>query len=960
MKLESTLICLLAGWFLTACADSGYEKTDKGIIVEVKQQQSTDVRKVRLEVMGEKLIHVSATPEKNFSKEKSLIVIPQENEVDFNVEDHNDAVTVKTSQLSATVSKVTGEVCFTDADGSQILEEDRLGRSFTPIEVDGTKAYTVRQVFQSADDEAFYGLGQHQADEFNYKGKNEELFQYNTKVSVPFIVSNKNYGLLWDSYSLCRFGDPRDYSQLGSVFKLYDKEGKKGALTGTYIPSSRSDAETVVRREDSLYFEHLDRETHLNNVVNLPEDFPLMGSQVTYEGEIEPSESGIFRFILYYAGYMKVYINDELVVPERWRTAWNPNSYKFAVNLEAGKRVPLKIEWIPDGYVSYCGLRVLSPVPAEEQNKLAWWGEMQNEIDYYFIYGDNMDEVISGYRTLTGKSPIMPKWAMGYWQSRERYKTQDEVLDALKEFRRRQIPIDNIVLDWSYWPQDAWGSHEFDKARFPDPKAMVDSIHAMNAQIMISVWPKFYASTEHYKEFDQNGWMYQRAVKDSIRDWIGLGYIGSFYDAYAEGARKLFWKQMEEHLYSLGIDAWWMDASEPNIRDCTDIEYRKDLCGPTALGPSAQYFNAYALMNAEAIYDGQRSVDNDKRVFLLTRSGFAGLQRYSTATWSGDIATRWEDMKAQISAGLNFAVSGIPYWTMDIGGFCVEKRYEDGQREFNETGRENADYREWRELNTRWYQFGAFCPLYRAHGQYPYREVWNIAPEGHPCYNSIVYYTKLRYRLMSYIYSLAGMTYFNDYTIMRPLVMDFTADVNVNNIGDQFMFGPAIMVAPVYEYGARSREMYFPAGNGWYDFYSGKYIDGRQRLTVDAPYERIPLYIREGAIIPYGPDMQYNNEKPASEITLYVYGGKDGSFTLYEDEGVNYNYEEGAYATISFIYNDAEGVLTIGDRTGEFPGMLKERSFNIVKVDKNRSQPFDLDVKGIVVKYDGKQRTVKL
>lgn len=960
MKLESTLICLLAGWFLTACADSGYEKTDKGIIVEVKQQQSTDVRKVRLEVMGEKLIHVSATPEKNFSKEKSLIVIPQENEVDFNVEDHNDAVTVKTSQLSATVSKVTGEVCFTDADGSQILEEDRLGRSFTPIEVDGTKAYTVRQVFQSADDEAFYGLGQHQADEFNYKGKNEELFQYNTKVSVPFIVSNKNYGLLWDSYSLCRFGDPRDYSQLGSVFKLYDKEGKEGALTGTYIPSSRSDAENVVRREDSLYFEHLDRETHLNNVVNLPEDFPLMGSQVTYEGEIEPSESGIFRFILYYAGYMKVYINDELVVPERWRTAWNPNSYKFAVNLEAGKRVPLKIEWIPDGYVSYCGLRVLSPVPAEEQNKLAWWGEMQNEIDYYFIYGDNMDEVISGYRTLTGKSPIMPKWAMGYWQSRERYKTQDEVLDALKEFRRRQIPIDNIVLDWSYWPQDAWGSHEFDKARFPDPKAMVDSIHAMNAQIMISVWPKFYASTEHYKEFDQNGWMYQQAVKDSIRDWIGLGYIGSFYDAYAEGARKLFWKQMEEHLYSLGIDAWWMDASEPNIRDCTDIEYRKDLCGPTALGPSAQYFNAYALMNAEAIYDGQRSVDNDKRVFLLTRSGFAGLQRYSTATWSGDIATRWEDMKAQISAGLNFAVSGIPYWTMDIGGFCVEKRYEDGQREFNETGRENADYREWRELNTRWYQFGAFCPLYRAHGQYPYREVWNIAPEGHPCYNSIVYYTKLRYRLMPYIYSLAGMTYFNDYTIMRPLVMDFTADVNVNNIGDQFMFGPAIMVAPVYEYGARSREMYFPAGNGWYDFYSGKYIDGRQRLTVDAPYERIPLYIREGAIIPYGPDMQYNNEKPASEITLYVYGGKDGSFTLYEDEGVNYNYEEGAYATISFIYNDAEGVLTIGDRTGEFPGMLKERSFNIVKVDKNRSQPFDLDVKGIVVKYDGKQRTVKL
>lgn len=245
----------------------------------------------------------------------------------------------------------------------------------------------------------------------------------------------------------------------------------------------------------------------------------------------------------------------------------------------------------------------------------------------------------------------------------------------------------------------------------------------MNGRLMISVWPKFYATTEHFKEFDEKGWMYQQAIKDSIKDWVGPGYLGSFYDAYDADARKLFWKQMQDHYYPLGVDAWWMDASEPNIRDCTDLQYRKDLCGPTALGPSAKFFNAYALMNAEAIYDGQRGVEPDKRVFLLTRSGFAGLQRYSTATWSGDIATRWEDMKAQISAGLNFAVSGIPYWTMDIGGFCVENRYVAGQMEFNKTGRENADYKEWRELNARWYQFGAFCPLFRAHGQYPYREV---------------------------------------------------------------------------------------------------------------------------------------------------------------------------------------------------------------------------------------------
>ncbi len=960
MKLKHTSVCLLAGLLLTACAGGGYEKTAGGVVVSLDQQHPTDVRKVRVEVMGEKLIRVTATPEKEFSDSESLIIVPEVKtpKTDFVVAENETDVTVSTAQLQAIVSKATGEVRFTDKEGRQILAEDR--RSFRPIEVEGTKSYTVQQVFESAgDDEALYGLGQHQADEFNYKGKNEELFQYNTKVSVPFIVSNKNYGVLWDSYSLLRFGNPKDYSQLGEVFKLYDKQGKEGALTGTYTPADKEQL-TLVRREDSIYFEHLDRAAKLSKVINLPDGFPFQGANVLYEGEIEPAESGLFRFILYYAGYMKVYINNEEVVPERWRTSWNPNSYKFAVNLEAGKRVPLKIEWQPDGGVSYCGLRALAPVADEEQNKLSWWGEMQDEIDYYFIYGDDMDEIISGYRTLTGKSQVMPKWAMGYWQSREKYNTRDEVLSTLKEFRQRQIPIDNIVIDWLHWPQDAWGSHEFDPVRFPDPKGMVDSIHAMNGRVMVSVWPKFYATTEHFKEFDEKGWMYQQAIKDDIRDWVGPGYLGSFYDAYDPEARKLFWKQMQDHYYPLGFDAWWMDASEPNVRDCTDLQYRKDLSGPTALGPSAQYFNAYALVNAEAIYNGQRGVEPDKRVFLLTRSGFAGLQRYSTATWSGDIATRWEDMKAQISAGLNFAVSGIPYWTMDIGGFCVENRYYAGELEYRKTGKENADFKEWRELNTRWYQFGAFCPLFRAHGQYPFREIWNIAPEGHPAYKSVVYYTKLRYNMMPYIYSLAGMTWFNDYTIMRPLVMDFTADARVNNIGDQYMFGTALMVAPVYEYGARSREVYFPAGSNWYDFYTGKQIAGGQQLEVAAPYEQLPLYVREGAIIPYGPDMQYSDEKPAEAITLYVYAGQDGSFTLYEDEGVNYNYEKELYAMIPFTYNDAEGTLTIGDRKGEFPGMLKERSFNIVRVSKEKPQPFDLKAKGTVVKYDGKAQTVKL
>jgi len=933
MKLGKISMCLLGGMMLLSCTNNGYQITDKGVIVEVTNQQENGARKVRLEAIGEKLIRVSATPDKKFADTESLIIVPQAEKTAFQVEDLGEAVVLKTSEVTATVNKTTGQVVFADAEGNQILAEEQGGRTFEPFEADGKQAYSVRQIFQSAgDDEGFYGLGQHQADEFNYKEKNEELFQYNTKVSVPFVVSNKNYGILWDSYSLLRFGNPEDYSQLGEVFNLYDKEGKEGALTGTYTPAKGADV--LVRREESIYFEHLVR-GDLSRVVNLPEKFPFQGSKVVYEGEIQPKEAGLHRFILDDAGYMTVTIDGKEVVPERWRTAWNPNSYKFSVEMEGGKRVPIKIEWEPDGGVSYCGLRAYAPVDKAEQQKMSWWGEMQEQEDYYFIHGDNMDEIISGYRTLTGKAQVMPKWAMGYWQSREKYNTRDEVLSTLKGFRNRQIPIDNIVIDWLHWEQDSWGSHEFDLARFPDPKGMVDSIHAMNGRVMISVWPKFYATTEHYKEFDEKGWMYQQAIQDSIRDWVGPGYLGSFYDAYDSEARKLFWNQIQDHYYPLGFDAWWMDASEPNIRDCTDIEYRKDLCGPTALGPSDQYFNAYALVNADAIYNGQRGVDNDKRVFLLTRSGFAGLQRYSTATWSGDIATRWEDMKAQISAGLNFAISGIPYWTMDIGGFCVENRYVAGQEIFNRTGKENADHKEWRELNTRWFQFGAFCPLFRAHGQYPFREPWEIAPEGHPAYESIVYYTKLRYALMPYVYSLAGKTWFEDYTIMRPLVMDFIEDKAVENIGDAYMFGPAFLVAPVYEYGARSREVYFPECQGWYDFYSNEFVEGGQAKTVAAPYDRMPLYVRAGAIVPFGPEIQWSDEKPADVIDLYVYQGADGEFTLYEDENVNYNYEKGAYSKIAFSYDDRMKLLSIEEREGEFPGMLEERTFNIIPVSKN-------------------------
>lgn len=963
MKRKSILVTtlLVASSVIAWAAPLG--DNSRSVTIQLNQQiQQSAARIVRLTVISPEIIRVQASPDAQLKDRQSLIIVKQSAaQVAYQKSETASQVILTTSALKVTVDKKTGRLAFYDVKtGNTLLQESAQGgKSFTKyvssqtaVPLPQRTGYSWHTQFDSPADEAFYGLGQHQAEEMNYKGKNEELFQYNTKVSIPFVVSTKNYGLLWDSYSYGRWGNPNDYQQLQRAFTLYNKDGKQGSLTGTYTDKSGT---TSVRDEDSLYFENS------RTVVNLPK-MQLEGSHVVYEGSIEAPTSSNYHFILYYAGYVKMYLNGKLVVPERWRTAWNPNAYKFVVPMKKGERVPLRIEWQPDGSVSYCGLRAAVPQTDEQQNKLSIWSEMTPDMDYYFIGGKNMDEVISGYRQLTGQAQVMPKWALGFWQSRERYKTSSDIEQTLGEFRKRHIPIDNIVQDWNYWKDDQWGSHQFDETRYPDPQAMLDSVHQMHGRFMISVWPKLYCNTDNYKELDAHGWMYQQAVKDSIHDWIG--YVGSFYDAYAADARKMFWRQMNDNLYTKyheGIDAWWMDASEPNVRDCTPIDYRKDLCGPTALGTSDEYFNAYSIVNADAIYNGQRTVDPDKRVFLLTRSGFAGLQRYSTATWSGDIGTRWEDMRAQMTAGLNFSMAGVPFWGMDQGGFCVEKRYVAAQQLFDRTGQENEDLKEWRELQTRWNQFGCFIPLYRTHGQWPLREVWNIAPDNHPAYQSILYYDRLRYQLMPYLYSMTGWVHFHDYTMLRGLAMDFAADSKVLNIGNQWMFGPALMACPVGYYKARQRDVYFPKQCGWYDLYTGKHIQGGQTVSVDAPYERMPVFVREGAIIPFGPTMEWSDQKPAKLINLYVYAGADGKFQLYEDEGTNYNYEKGKYATIDITYNDKQHSVTIGDRKGQFSGMLQDRRFNVVLITPSQSRTLDLNQpQGKMVKYSGKKIIVKL
>lgn len=974
------------------------KSAEQQAVVRVSNPTAGGAHLVKLIPVADNIIHVVATAEDKFVGRESLVVLPQyasaaPSGVTWTRSEDAEIVTVTTKCLKAHVSKADGRVWFTDLTGRELLAENKDGRTFTPYEctqthVDGTpenySGWTIHQTWQSPGPEALYGLGQHQADEWNYKGKNEELFQYNTKVSLPFVISSRGYGIMLDNYSMGRFGNPNDYSQLGELFTLIDSKGREGALTGTY---SAPGQETLVRREEGqIYFENL------KSAKALPQ-FPLDKAKVVYEGYIVPRETGEYRFSHYYSGYQQVTIGGVDAYDEPiWRTAWNPNARKFAMHLEKGKSYPIRIEWTPDGGEAYCGLRALAPVKDEEQQDLSFWSEMAQQLDYYFIAGSTTDDIVSGYRKLTGRSQIMPKWLLGYWQSRERYKTQDEIVDALHGFRERHLPIDNIVMDWNYWTPDEWGAFTFDPTRFDNPKQMVDDIHDANARIMISCWPKYYLTVDNFKELNDRGMIYQQTIRDNMYDWLGYKY--AFYDAYDPDARRIFWRQLYEKLGTIGIDAWWMDASEPNVRDCTDIPYRKLLCGPTYLGSSDEYFNAYSIVNAEAIYDGQRSYEtadekgqlpenlegtledihpssmhwpedgyspDNNRVFLLTRNGFLGQQRYSTATWSGDIGTRWEDMSAQITAGLNFSISGIPFWSQDIGGFSVEKRYEAAQRVYDETGVENEDLKEWRELNARWHQWGMFAPMYRAHGQFPFREPWNIAPADHPAYKSIEACLDLRYRLMPYIYTLAADVHFDDYTIMRPLVMDFPRDGRALTEGHQFMFGPAFMVCPVTEYKARERKVYFPKDATWYDFRTGAVAShGGETRTVKAPYEETPVYVRAGSIVPFGPKMEYTDEKAADNIRLYVYAGADGTFHLYEDEGTNYGYEAGRCANIPFTYDDAHHTLTIGKREGSFPGMLAERQFTIVLVDPAHPQAYNPEAEGKVVKYNGKRVSVKL
>jgi alpha-D-xyloside xylohydrolase len=730
---------------------------------------------LKVEVCTDSIIHVLYSPTASFNEHPDYVVLKKDwPATAWELQSTDDDVTITTAQLKVIVTRIDGAITYRDSAGQQIVQE--ASRKLTPVKVNGEDTYRAESFVNIyGSHEALYGLGQHQAGVWNYRGESVDISQDNTNISVPFLVSSKGYGLYWNNDSRSRF----------------------------------------------------------NN-----------------------------RF----ANYM---------------------------------------------YIS---------------------SEVADVIDYYFFYGPDLDKVVAGYRELTGQAPMFGKWAYGFWQCKNRYKSQDEIVGIAQKYRDLHIPVDDIVQDWFWWNRK--GEFVFNK-NYPDPKAMVDELHHLNFHLMISIWPFFEPGSTNYDYMDKQGWFvdkFKYAKPPYHTDAMAV------YDATNPQARKFYWDLVNKGLFSIGADAWWMDTTEPETEGQEDnILLNHKLFA----GSGNRYVNVYPMLDTAGIYQGQRSTSDQKRVFILSRSAFSGSQRNSVTAWSGDINSDFFSFRRQIPAGLNFALSGIPYWTTDIGGFVFGSPTDPA----------------FRELFIRWFQYGTFNPILRVHGTRTpdENELWSYGPDAQKI---LVKFDDLRYRLLPYIYSLAWKTTSESYTPMRPLVMDFRSDVRAQNIGDQFMYGPAFLVNPVTEPAATSRALYLPEAK-WYDFWNGTSQGGGRMISAIAPLDRLPLYVRAGSILPLGPTMEWSTQKPEDPIELRIYRGADGDFTLYEDENDTYNYEKGAYATIAMHWDDAKQTLTIGDRKGRFPGMLESRTFQVVFVGENHGVGVEqTDRPDKTVQYSGAAITV--
>ncbi|WP_069660996.1 glycoside hydrolase family 31 protein [Arcticibacter eurypsychrophilus] len=758
-------------------------------------------------------------------------------------------------------------VFLTEAAGSRKLKLDSIL---------GEKCFVAEQSFFSPKDEYLFGLGQFQDGNFNLRNVSRKLTQVNTQISIPFLYSSRGYGILWHQYGLTYFNP--------------------------------ADNLIALAKRDSSGNEQRDVE-----VTTTAGTQKVSQQQSVYTGNFNVEKDGDYSIMLD-LGNMD---NRHLVVIDGFThidqsNLWLPPAVGKLVNLKKGAhtvQVVCKATNTPK----------LSWKLAEDATTFR--SPNAKSLDYVVFYGSNADEVIKDYRNLSGDVPMLPLWAYGFWQCRERYTSGNHLVVTVKEFRKRNLPMDVIVQDWQYWGKYGWGVPKFDEAHYPEPEKFIKQLHDLNAHFSISVWENLDKKSDVAKEYVTKNLYIPNSP------WI---------DIFNPETQKIHWQALNQNLFKYGVDSWWMDATEPENDALTGKQ--------TYLGSGDFYRLTYPLFVSKAIYEGQRNTDPQKRVTILTRSAFAGQQRYGTINWSGDIGWNWDAFKRQIVAGLNFNMTGMPYWTTDIGGF-----FRPGPTQYTD--------QKYHELLTRWFQWGAFNPIFRTHGYQSETEPWKYGEKVEANMRGML---NLRYQLMPYIYSTAWQVSKNGSTMMRPLVMDFSEDESAVQQKFEYMFGKSLLVAPITEAGVRKWDVYLPKSTSWYDLWTGGYYAGGRVVKIDAAPDKIPVFVKSGSIIPVGKVMQYTRQQAADTLEIRVYRGANGKFELYEDEGDNYNYEEGAYTLIAFHWNEKATTLTIDNLKGSYANYLKRRIFNIVFISEGKEIGITKSSAAKQIVYNGKSTVTKI
>ena len=793
----------------------------------------------------------------------------------FRVNESEAAVALELPKLRASVNRASGAITFTGADGRVLLRETPGARRVEAATIQGEPTWAIAQSFDSPADERLFGTGQFQDGFLNVRDLPRRLTQVNTQIAIPFVVSSRGFGLLWHNYGLTEF-NPAD---------------ERVALAA-------SDDGSVGTAVDVTTTEGTRREVRHERV---------------FTGSFTAATAGRHAFFLDVGQKMArrwhVEIDGQPAVD--FANLWLPPTTSWFTDLSAGKHT-VRVAGVKDDQpvLTFRAARTIT----EFRSPVA------NALDYVVIAGHG-DQITSAYRQLTGPVPMLPRWALGYIHCRERFKSQAELLGNAAEFRTRGLPMDVIVQDWQYWGRHGWNAMRFDEADYPDPGAMLRTLHAQHTRLMLSVWSKIDPGSELGREF-------------VARDYFIPGT--QWVDFFNPAAAAFYWENFRARLLPLGIDAWWLDATEPE---------NDDLAGRrTQAGAGERMRNLYPLLVSRTVYEGLRRDAPDRRAFILTRSAFPGQQRYASATWSGDIGNSWETLRRQVTAGLDYVVTGLPWWTTDTGGF-----FRPGAGQYTDAA--------YRERFLRWLQYSTFTPLQRVHGYQTDTEPWRYGP---PFEAETRRWLTLRTRLLPYLYSEAARVSLSGSTLMRPLVLDFPGDASALDQACEFMFGPALLVAPVLAAGVKEWPVYLPqTPGGWFDFWCGEHAEGGRTISAAAPLEQIPLLVRAGSILPLGPALQFTDEKPADPIELRIFAGADANFLLYEDEGTNYAYEQGARATIALHWDEAHQTLTVGARAGNFPGMLEQRTFRVTWVRPGRGVGDTAEVApDVIVAYSGQPLSV--